>query len=106
MKILQMEVVKISTNVPETPITVIRMLHVEISLEVSAVLVTMVMKVMVSHVMILMNVQEKLTTVMSLRHVPILSAHTTAHVMMDIWVMDFCALFHVLHSTILARMVS
>ena len=59
-----------STNVLLEQITVMPMPNVLILLAVLLVLVTMVMKVMVSHVMILMNVQEKLTTVMSLQHIP------------------------------------
>ena len=68
--------------------------------------VTLDGKVTVSAVLILMNVQlvPMLVTVSEL--VPTLLDHTTAHVMMDIWVMDSCALSLVLHSTTATRMVT
>ena len=93
-------------NVPKVFTLVTSMLNVTILKVLTNVPVTLDLKATVSAVSISMNVLLVPMLVTPSVHVPTLSAHTTAHVIMDIWVMDLSALFHVLHFTILARMVS
>ena len=93
-------------NVKKKLTVVTPMPLVTIPTVVTIVHVTTDGKVMVSPVSILMNVLLVLMIVTNSAFVPIPQAHTTAHVMMDIWVMDFCALFPVQHSTTPHQMVS
>ena len=82
-----MEVVKISTNVPETPITATRMLHAEISLEVSAVLVIPDTKVMVLHALMRTNAVLEIITVIMPQNAQIPLAVSLVLVILDTEVM-------------------
>ena len=95
-----------STNAPKKLTLVILMQLVIILMVVTIVHAMKDGKVMVSPVSILMNVLLVYTPVMNSAFAPIPLAHTTAHAMMDIWVMDFCVPFPVQHSTTDPKRVS
>ena len=74
----------------------------QVTMNVHGLMVTKVMAMM-AIALISMNVLLVLMLVTVMVHALIPPDHTTALVMMDFWVMDSCALFHVLHSTTLPK---